>query len=128
MTSLQIGDTRAAEGVVDDANVEKLRESFKGAVIRPADEGYDDARKIWNGMIDRRPGLIVRPTGVADVVEAVNFGRDHDLLLAVRGGSHSAAGLAMCDGGIVIDLCSMKGVRIDQRNRTAHAQGGLLWG
>jgi len=128
MTSLQIGDTRAAEGVVDDAAVEKLRERFRGAIIRPTDETYDDARKIWNGMIDRRPGLIVRPAGVADVIDAVNFARDQDLLVAVRGGSHSAAGLAMCDGGIVVDLVNLKGVKIDQQRKIAHAQGGLLWG
>lgn len=128
MASLQIGDTRAAESVVVDADVERLRAGIRGTVIRPGDADYDDARKIWNGMIDRRPGLIVRPSGVADVIEAVNFARDHELLLAVRGGSHSAAGLAMCDGGIVIDLAGLKGVKIDQGQRTAHAQGGLLWG
>lgn len=128
MTSLQIGDTRAAEGVVDDAAVEKLRQGFRGAIIRPADEAYDDARKIWNRMIDRRPGLIVQPAGVADVIDAVTFARDQNLRVAIRGGSHSAAGHAMCDGGIVIDLVGLKGVKIDQRRRTAHAQGGLLWG
>jgi FAD/FMN-containing dehydrogenase len=127
MTSLQIGDTRAADGVLDDAAVEALRGSVRGEVIRPADPTYEEARKVWNGMIDRRPGVIVRPTGVADVVDAVNFAREHQLLLAVRGGSHSAAGLAMCDGGIVIDLSRMRGVRVEARQRRAHAQGGLLW-
>jgi FAD/FMN-containing dehydrogenase len=128
MTSLQVGDTRAAESVLDEGTVEKLRERVRGQVIRPADPTYDDARKIWNGMIDRRPAAIVRCSGVADVIDAVNFARDNNLILAIRGGSHSAAGHAMCDGGLVIDLAGLKAVRIDQKRRTAHAQGGLLWG
>ena len=115
MASLHVGDTRAAETVLDEADVQALRERVRGAVIRPTDDGYDDARKIWNGMIDRRPGVIVRCAGVADVIDAVNFAREHELLLAVRGGSHSAAGHAMCDGGLVIDLCGLKGVRVDTR-------------
>jgi FAD/FMN-containing dehydrogenase len=127
MTSLQVGDTRAAESVLEEADVQALRERVRGQVIRPTDEGYDDARKIWNGMIDRRPGVIVRCAGVSDVIDAVNFARDHQLLLAVRGGSHSAAGHAMCDGGLVIDMCGLKGVRVDAKARTVHAQGGLLW-
>ena len=128
MTSLHVGDTRAAEGVIDDAAMQRLREHVRGSVIRPGDDGYDDARKIWNGMIDRRPGLIVRCAGVSDVIDAVNFARAHDLQIAVRGGSHSAAGHAMCDGGLVIDLAGLKGVRIDTGARTVQAQGGLIWG
>jgi FAD/FMN-containing dehydrogenase len=127
MATMHIGDTRAAESALDDADVEALRTRVRGTVIRPSDPTYDDARKIWNGMIDRRPGLIVRCGGVADVIQAVNFARDRSLLVAVRGGSHSAAGHAMCDGGVVIDLSGMKGVRIDTRTQTAQAQGGLLW-
>jgi FAD/FMN-containing dehydrogenase len=127
MTGLQVGDTRAAESVLDEADVHVLRENVRGAVLRPSDDGYDDARKIWNGMIDRRPGVIVRCSGVADVIDAVNFAREHDLLVAVRGGSHSAAGHAVCDDGLVIDLAGMKGVRVDTRTRTVQAQGGLLW-
>ncbi|MFN8633136.1 MAG: FAD-binding oxidoreductase [Chloroflexota bacterium] len=128
MTSLHVGDTRTVESVVDDAAIEKLKASVRGQVLRPVDPTYDDARKIWNGMIDRRPAVIVKCSGVADVIEAVNFARDQQLRLAVRGGSHSAAGHAMCDGGLVIDLCGLKAVRIDQRLRTAIAQGGLTWG
>ena len=75
MTSLHVGDTRAAEAVIDDAAMQRLREHVRGSVIRPGDDGYDDARKIWNGMIDRRPGLIVRCAGVSDVIDAVNFAR-----------------------------------------------------
>ena len=128
MTSLHVGDTRSAETVLDEGAVSQLRERVRGQVIRPADPTYDDARKIWNGMIDRRPAVIVRCSGVADVIDAVNFARDNNLVLAIRGGSHSAAGHAMCDGGLVIDLVGLKGIRIDQKKRTAHAQGGLLWG
>jgi FAD/FMN-containing dehydrogenase len=128
MTDLLIGNTREAERVLDDATVEAFTERLRAPVIRPGDDTYDQARKIWNGMIDKRPALIVKCTGVADVIDAVNFARDNDLLLAVRGGSHSAAGLAMCDGGIVLDMSAMKGVRIDADTGTAHAQAGLLWG
>ena len=128
MTDLQIGSTRVAERVLDDATVEAFKGRLRAPVIRPGDDTYDDARKIWNGMIDRRPALIVKCTGVADVIDAVNFARDNDLLVAVRGGSHSAAGHAMCDGGIVLDMSGMKGVRIDRVTGTAHAQAGLLWG
>lgn len=127
MASLHVGDTRVAETVLDEADVQALRECIRGAVIRPTDDGYDDARKIWNGMIDRRPGVIVRCSGVSDVIDAVNFAREHALLIAVRGGSHSAAGHAMCDDGLVVDLGGLKGVRVDTRARTVQAQGGLLW-
>src|SRR5947207_224834 len=89
---------------VDQAAVTALRENLGGPLLQPADSGYDQARRIWNGMIDRRPSLIVQCAGVADVIAAVNFARQHQLLVAVRGGSHSAAGHATCDGGIVIDL------------------------
>ena len=104
-----------------------LRDSVRGQVLERTDAGYDDARKIWNGMIDKRPAVIVRCAGVADVIEAVNFARTQELPLAIRGGSHSAAGLAMCDDGLVIDLTRMKGVRVDPARRTVQAQGGLLY-
>src|SRR5204863_6476666 len=109
MTDLLIGTTREAERALDDAAVEAFRGRLRAPVIRPGDDTYDEARKIWNGMIDRRPALIVKCTGVADVIDAVNFARDNQLLIAIRGGSHSAAGHAMCDGGIVLDMSSMKG-------------------
>ena len=127
MASLDIGGTRVAEDALNDADLQRLREQVRGDVIAPADAGYDEARKIWNGMIDRRPGVIVRCAGVADVIDAVNFARERDLVVAVRGGSHSAAGHAMCDGGIAIDLSGLRGVRVDPQTRTAQAQGGLLW-
>ena len=113
---------------IDDASVDDLKASFRGELIRPADTGYDEHRKVWNGSIDRRPGLIARCTGVADVLAAVRFARKHELLTAVRGGGHSFPGLSVCDGGIVIDLGPMKGIRVDPEARTVRAQAGVLLG
>ena len=107
---------------------ERLRDSVQGLVIGPEDECYDDARAIWNGAIDRRPACIVRCTGVADVVAAVRFARERNLLVAVRSGGHGVGGHAVCDGGLVIDLSPMKGIRVDPATRTARAEAGVLWG
>ena len=104
-----------------------LAQHFRGVLIRPGDEQYDAARRIWNGAIDRRPGLIARCTGVADVRAAIRFARERDLLVAVRGGGHNVAGTAVCDDGLVIDLSPMKGLLVDPAERTARAQAGLLW-
>jgi FAD/FMN-containing dehydrogenase len=97
-------------------------------VIGPGDERYDEARSIWNGAIDRRPACIARCTGVADVVAAVRFARERGLLVGVRSGGHGVGGHALCDGGLVIDLSPMKGIRVDPATRTARAEGGVLWG
>ncbi len=112
--------------VLDQTTVEALRRSFSGEIIRPEDAGYDKARKIWNGDIDRRPALIVRCAGTADVKAAVRFARERDLPLSVRGGGHAVAGHAVCEGGLVIDLSTMTGVLVDAEARTARAQGGCL--
>ena len=114
--------------LIDDAAVQELGGGFGGELLRPDDEGYDAARAIFNGMYDRRPAIIARCTGVADVVAAVNFARDNGLEVAVRGGGHSVPGYASCDDGIVIDLSSMKGVFVDPEARTARAAGGVTWG
>jgi FAD/FMN-containing dehydrogenase len=114
--------------VLDEATIEQFKVSLRGQLIRPGDEGYEEARKIWNGMIDKHPALIARCTGVADVISAVNFARAKKLLVAVRGGGHNVSGNAVCDNGIVIDLSRMKGIRVDPIKRTATAQAGLLWG
>jgi FAD/FMN-containing dehydrogenase len=108
--------------------LERLRSSVSGPVISPEDEGYDDARRIWNGAIARRPAYIARCTGVADVVAAVRFARERDLEVAVRSGGHGVGGHALCDGGLVIDLSPMKGIRVDPVARTARAEAGVLWG
>ena len=99
-----------------------------GTVIRRGDAGYDQARRVWNGMIDRSPAAIFRCSSTADVVAAVNFAREEGLVLAVRGGGHNAAGLALVDDGLVIDLSGMRGIRVDAGKRIAYVQGGTLWG
>jgi FAD/FMN-containing dehydrogenase len=113
---------------VDEAAVDELHAAFRGEVVSPADAGYEEHRKIWNGSIDRRPGLIARCAGVADVRAAVRFGREHELTVAVRGGGHSFPGLSVCDDGLLIDLGPMKGVRVDPKTGTARAQAGVLLG
>ena len=110
---------------IDDESVDSLKASFRGELIRPTDIGYDEHRKVWNGSIDRRPGLIARCTSVNDVLAALRFAREHELLTAVRGGGHSFPGFSVCDGGIVIDLGPMKNIRIDPEARTVRAQPGV---
>jgi FAD/FMN-containing dehydrogenase len=104
-----------------------LRARFRGALLRPGEEGYDEARRVWNGAIDRHPALIARCAGADDVVHAVRFARDRELAVSVRGGGHAVAGHAVCDGGVMIDLSLMKAVRVDPEARVARAAGGLLW-
>ena len=105
-----------ASGVeLDGRAVDELATSFGGALIRPDDATYDDERRIWNGSIDRRPALIAQCAGVADVISAVRFAREQEQLVAVRSGRHSYPGLGVCDGGMVIDLGRMKGIRVDPK-------------
>jgi FAD/FMN-containing dehydrogenase len=115
-------------GVIDDVAIQELRASLRGEVLRPGDHGYDAARKVFNGMIDRHPALLVRCAGVADVIRGVDFARTHDLMLSVRSGGHSVAGTAVCEGGLMLDLSDMKGIRIDPVRRIAQAQPGLTLG
>jgi len=105
-----------------------LAGGFQGELLRSGDVGYDEARTVWNGMFDCSPAVIARCAGVDDVVAAVNFAREHGLLVAVRGGGHSAVGYGTCDDGLVIDLSPMKGIEIDPAARTVRAQAGLTWG
>jgi FAD/FMN-containing dehydrogenase len=119
---------RAVSGAeVNPEAIDALRSGFRGELFRSGDSGYETARNVWNGNIDRHPGLVARCTGVADVQAAVNFARSEQLLTSVRGGGHSAPGYGTNDGGLVIDLGPMKGIRVDPAARTAWAQGGVLW-
>ncbi|WP_019063865.1 FAD-binding oxidoreductase [Streptomyces prunicolor] len=111
----------------DEASVEHLRSHLRGVVITPDHADYDSARSVWNGAIDRRPFVIARPAGTADVITTLAFAREHRLPVAVRGGGHNVAGFATVDDGIVIDLSAMKGIRVDPVARTVRAQGGALW-
>jgi FAD/FMN-containing dehydrogenase len=118
----------APEVSLSAETIEAFAAGVRGSVLRPGDQGYDDARAIWNGLIDRRPALIVQCTGAADVVDAVNFAREQNLLLSIKGGGHNVAGNAVNDGGIVIDLSQMRGVHVDASTQTVRAQGGATWG
>jgi FAD/FMN-containing dehydrogenase len=111
-----------------DLNAGALKASLRGALIQPGDEGYDAARKVYNGMIDRHPALIARCADVADVIAAVNFGRENNLLVSIRGGGHNAGGLGICDDGLVIDLSLMRYVHVDPAARIVRVGGGSTWG
>jgi FAD/FMN-containing dehydrogenase len=105
-----------------------FRETFAGEIVLPDDSGYDGARAVWNGMADRRPALVVRPSGVDDVVSALRFAREEELVIAVRCGGHSIPGLSTCDDGIVVDLSRMRSVEVDPERRVARISGGSLLG
>jgi FAD/FMN-containing dehydrogenase len=109
-------------------DLDSLRQVIEGEVIRQGDPAYDEARKVWNGVIDRRPAAIVRCVGVPDVVAAVRIARERDLFVSVRGGGHGVGGHAVCDGGLVIDLSPMRAIEVEPSRRTARAEGGVLWG
>lgn len=117
-----------AAGRVEKDLIDELRSRVRGTILTRSDEGYDAARRVYNGRIDRQPAVIVRCNGVADVRAAVRIAREHECLPAVRGAGHSPAGFSVCDGGLVIDLSPMKGIRIDPARRIARAQAGVTWG
>jgi len=124
ITATMLEGTRTS---LHETDVDSLRQNLRGDLIVPGEGKYEEARRVWNGNVDRRPALIVRCLGVADVQHAVNFARTFGLLVSVRGGGHSAPGYGTNDGGLVIDLSLMKGIRVDPDARTVHAQGGALW-
>jgi FAD/FMN-containing dehydrogenase len=128
MMDLRVTTISGMDIVLEEAAVTAFKQSLRGQLIAPGDERYEETRQVWNANIDRRPGLICRPAGVADVITAVNFARDHALLVAVRGRAHSFAGTGVCNGGLVIDLCLMKGIRVDPVRRTVRAEGVVKWG
>ena len=124
MAGLRTNAGTSVEGSV----IEEFAVTIRGEVIRRGDNAYDEARKVFNAMIDKRPGIIVQCAGVADVINSVNFARSNDLLVAVRGVGHNVAGTSVCDDGIVIDLSQMKGIRTDPVARKVRAEPGLTWG
>ena len=113
---------------MSELTLDQLRERVRGEIITQDDEQYDEARKVYNAMIDRRPALVVRAADAGDVMAAVDYARENQLDLAVRGGSHSVPGFGTCDDGVVLDLGRMRGVRVDAVKRTARAEGGATWG
>ena len=127
MSALQVTTTQGAETGLEDTVVEAFKASLRGALLRPGDVGYEDARKIHNGMIDHRPALIARCAGVADVLTGVRFAREHDVLVSVRGGGHGMPGFAVCEGGLMLDLSGMKSVHVDPHRRTVRAEAGVTW-
>ncbi len=128
MANVEVATTMGRKVVLDADATEQFITGLRGACLLQRDEGYDDARAIYNAMIDHQPALIVRCAGVADVVHAVNFARTNDLLVSVRGGGHNVSGNAVSNGGLMIDLSPMKSVHVDQEGRTARAEPGVTWG
>ena len=128
MTDLNFATLSGDYTVISEAAVEEFRGSLHGETLHPGDEGYDSARRIWNAMIDKRPALIARCSGTADVINSVNFARENDLLISVRGGGHNFPGNSVCNDGLMIDLSRMTGVHVDPAAKTVRAQGGTKWG
>jgi FAD/FMN-containing dehydrogenase len=126
MTDVAFSSIHGETWAPPQGTLDSLRGQLRGALCCPGDPGYEEARAIWNAMIDRHPAAIVRAAGTADVMRTVNFAREHQLLLAVRGGGHNIAGNAVCDGGLMLDLSPMKSVRIDPASRTARVEPGAL--
>jgi FAD/FMN-containing dehydrogenase len=113
--------------MLDQSVIDGLRARYRGPLLQEGDEGYDAARTIWNGMIDRRPALIARCRGAADVIDAVNFARDNAMPVSIRGGGHNVRGTAVSEGGLMIDLSLMRSARVDLEKRTVRAEGGCIW-
>jgi len=128
MSDLLVKTITAGDIALDDSTIQRFEESLRGEMIKQDDGRYEEARKVYNAMHDRRPALIVQAAGPADVISVVRFAREHDLLLAVRGGGHGIAGYATCEDGLVLDLRRMKGIRVDPEQRTVRAEGGCTWG
>jgi FAD/FMN-containing dehydrogenase len=127
MGVLHVTTTQGADTGLEDTVVEAFKASLRGTLLRPGDMGYEDSRKIHNGMIDHRPGLIACCAGVADVLTGVRFAREHDMLVSVRAGGHGMPGFAVCEGGLMLDLSRMKGVHVDPHTRTVRADAGVTW-
>ena len=128
MSELEFATLSGDYTAIGGAAVDDFRGSLHGESLRPGDTGYDSARLVWNAMVDKRPALIARCSGTADVINCVNFARENNLLVSVRGGGHNFPGNSVCNDGLMIDLSRMTGVRVDPASRTVRAQGGAKWG
>lgn len=128
MSRIQVATSTGGQTTIDDAAFNDLKMALRGELLCTADEGYEQARKVHNAMIDKRPAIIARCVGATDVIECVRFAGEHRLLVSVRGTGHNVAGSAICDRGFVIDLSRMKGIRIDHAGRTARVEAGVTWG
>ena len=128
MADLNIATLSGDYTAISEAAVKEFRGSLHGESLLPADDGYESTRRIWNAMIDKRPAMIARCSGTADVINSVNFARENNLLISVRGGGHNFPGNSVCNDGLMIDLSRMTGVRVDPAARTVRAQGGTKWG
>ena len=128
MTTIKAISMSGAPLELPAAAIDELRPRIRGRVLLPGEAGYDDSRSIWNAMIDRRPALIIQALGTSDVITAVQYARKHGLALSIKGGGHNIAGLAVCDGGVLLDMGLMRATWVDREKRTAHAQAGCLLG
>ena len=128
MAELRIVSLTGTDSALDEAVVEQFVSRLRGELLRSGDAEYEEARQVWNGVIDRQPALIVRCADAGDVIDSVNFARENDLLVAVRGGGHNVAGTASADGGLVIDLSAMKEIEVDPERRTVRAGAGVTIG
>jgi FAD/FMN-containing dehydrogenase len=124
---MQLAALNGGRVEISNRAIEKLSQSLHGSLLLPDDQGYDQARTIWNALIDRRPGIILRCVNREDIAEAVSFARGHGTLLSVRGGGHNHTGFAVCDGGLMLDLSQMRATQVDPDARTARVEGGATF-
>src|SRR5688572_24026864 len=128
MPEMQVKTVAGGEITFDEGMLNQLKMAVRGPVLLPGDGGYEDSATVWNGMIDHRPGLVVRCLGTGDVIACVRFAREHKLLLCIKGGGHNIAGLATATGALMLDMSLMRGVWVDKERSIAHAQAGCLLG
>src|ERR1700682_2228103 len=128
MDTLRFADNPKTEPTLNASDFAQLRQTIRGDLVVPDDPGYDQARRVWNGMVDKRPAAVIYCAGADDVITAVNFARSRNLLVAVRGGGHNIGGCSVCDAGVVIDVSRMKRIEVDPARRVARAQAGLNLG
>jgi FAD/FMN-containing dehydrogenase len=126
MTDLRVITSDGGNRILEEATVRDFAANLRGPLLRPADCGYDEARRVWNGMIDRRPALIAKCAGAADVIAAVRFAREQNLIFSIKGGGHNVTGNAVCEGGLVIDPSRMRSIRVDPVSLTVRAEAGVL--